>query len=113
MVSGIVPDSQRQKGVYDQADRFRETQLMLLMDELNTKMGRFTLRSAAMGDGSSGATSQQYLSKLYTTQWDELLEVYASWPGETKSQSRKQRRVKTTEEALCCELVGRPVYNKK
>ncbi|WPP48928.1 DUF4113 domain-containing protein [Catalinimonas niigatensis] len=77
MLSGIVPSEQRQTDLYDQAGRGKYSKVMAVMDEINQKLGRFTVRSAAIGDGSAGATVQKKLSKKYTTQWEDINVVNA------------------------------------
>ncbi|MEK6482017.1 Y-family DNA polymerase [Catalinimonas sp. 4WD22] len=95
MLSGIVPETQQQTGMYDQANRSRTRKVMQVMDEINSKLGKFTVRSAAMGDGSSGATVQKRLSKRYTTQWSDIIEVNAKGAKKPNTVAVKKARPKS------------------
>ncbi|MBV9389943.1 MAG: Y-family DNA polymerase [Chroococcidiopsidaceae cyanobacterium CP_BM_ER_R8_30] len=50
----------------------RPKHLMELLDELNERFGQETLKFAAMGLNKCWQTRAQYLSKRWTTRWDEL-----------------------------------------
>lgn len=78
MLTGIIPESEIQ------ADLFREQQydkkqqnLMDRVDDINTKYGKDTTHIAGTGIEQPWQMKQQFLSKRFTTQWDELMEVDA------------------------------------
>jgi DNA polymerase V len=49
---------------------------MTVMDKINNKYGRTTVTLAAAGLGQKKwHMRQEYLSRRYTTSWDELAEV--------------------------------------
>jgi len=75
MVGGLVPSYDCQQHLFDQVDRKKAIRAMQAMDEINEKMGRFKVRSAAMGFKAQGETRQQKLSPNYTSNWSEILEV--------------------------------------
>ena len=47
------------------------------MDELNARFGRNVVRPAAMGKAEHAKTSQQLLSPMYTTRWEDIITVKA------------------------------------
>jgi len=58
---------------YDR-DRSKESSLMTVMDEMNTRYGRHTLFTATEGVEKFKA-NQNFLSKRFTTSWDDIIEV--------------------------------------
>lgn len=77
MVTGIVPTSQVQAGLFDKIDRAKTGKVMSVMDELNARFGRNVVRPAAMGKAEHAKTSQQLLSPMYTTRWEDIITVKA------------------------------------
>lgn len=77
LVQGLVPSYRCQKHLFDEVNRTKHHKAMQAMDEINRKYGRFKLRSASMGFKNSGETIQGRLSQKYTSNWKEILEVYA------------------------------------
>lgn len=77
MAGGLVPAYDCQQHIFDEVDRKKAIRAMQAMDEINQKMGRFKVRSAAMGFEAQGETRQQKLSPNYTSNWAEILEVRA------------------------------------
>ncbi len=75
MAGGLVPAYDCQQHLFDEVDRKKAIRAMQAMDEINGKMGRFKVRSAAMGFSAQGETRQQKLSPNYTSNWAEILEV--------------------------------------
>jgi len=76
-VSGIMPESTHQQTLFETEDRHREKQsaVMHTMDEINRKMGRNTLKLAAMGFQKPGLTQRERLSPRYTTRWKDIIEI--------------------------------------
>lgn len=77
MISGIVPESQVQIGLFDTYRREMDTKAMKALDELNRRMGRDTVKIAVQGFGRDWQLRQERKSRCYTTRWQELLEVDA------------------------------------
>ncbi len=80
MFTGIVPNSEVQMDLFEPAlFTQRQFQLMECMDRINSKFGRNHAAFAATGLHKKGdhrnkwLMNQNYLSKRYTTRWDELL----------------------------------------
>lgn len=75
MLNDLIPEQNQQysmfaPAVYDDAARQR----MKLMDAINQRFGKETLRSARQPK-QRWQTYQQHLSPAYTTRWDELMRV--------------------------------------
>ncbi len=84
MLTGIVPDSETQMDLFDpELYTQKQYRLMESMDYLNSKFGRNFTAFAATGLHKQGdhrnkwLMNQNYLSKRYTTRWDELMTVKA------------------------------------
>lgn len=78
MLTGIIPESEIQADLFsDKAYSVKEHRLMDSLDELNAKFGKQTIRPASNGIEQPWQMKQQYLSKKYTTRWDELMKVRA------------------------------------
>jgi len=77
MVSAIVHQDRIQTDLFAQDERKREIdrKAMLVLDKLNKRMGRDTVRVAMQGYDRSWHLRQERKSRCYTTRWDELLEV--------------------------------------
>ena len=84
MLTGIIPHNEVQMDLFDPAMYTqRQFRLMECMDRINSKFGRNHTAFAATGLHKKGdhhnqwLMNQNYLSKRYTTRWDELLTVKA------------------------------------
>lgn len=77
LMGGLVPAYDCQQHLFDRVDRKKAIQAMQAMDEINEKLGRFKVRSAAMGFQKQGETRQKQLSPNYTSNWADILEVHA------------------------------------
>lgn len=76
-LTGLVCQSQRQQHLFDTSDPERQDRLMEVMDQLNRRYARHTVRSAAMGFTSSWKMQQNHLSRAYTTRWNGAAVVKA------------------------------------
>lgn len=76
MLTGIIPQKEIQCNLF-RIDSYSRKQhsLMESMDGINAKFGRRTISVAGSGIDQPWQMKQQYLSKRYTTNWDELMEV--------------------------------------
>ena len=84
MLTGIVPQSEVQMNLFDpEIYTQKQFRLMESMDKINSKYGRNHMAFAATGlhkkgtDKNKRLMNQNYLSKKYTTKWDELMVVSA------------------------------------
>ncbi len=85
MLTGIIPASEVQADLFN-SERYtvKQHQLMESLDKINAKFGRNHAAFAATGLHKEGdhrnkwLMNQNYLSKRYTTRWDELMVVKAS-----------------------------------
>jgi DNA polymerase V len=79
MLTGILPESKIQNDLFSGSSySVKEHRLMESLDEVNGKYGKETLRPASNGIEQPWRMKQQYLSKKYTTRWDELMRVRAT-----------------------------------
>ncbi|MBA4852096.1 Y-family DNA polymerase [Emticicia sp. BO119] len=78
MVSGIVPEDFVQTNLFFEIDLEvgkKNREIMRRMDEYNKKVGRDTIRMAAMGFGREWKLRQEYKSPRYTTVLGEILTI--------------------------------------
>lgn len=76
IVSSIVPANEVQGSLFDKTDRKKLNRADRAMDKINHFYGRNTLKLAAQGYSKKWKLNNRYLSKQYTTNWNELLEVH-------------------------------------
>ncbi|PJJ79125.1 Y-family DNA polymerase [Mucilaginibacter auburnensis] len=72
-VTGIIPAGEVQFNLYNSYEHSREQKLSGLIDELNSRYGRGTLRMAAEGFDKKWVMKQEFLSPQYTTNWRQLI----------------------------------------
>ena len=71
----IVDNDSYQLGLFDRPNNERKT-LMNLMDQINNREGKFTLKSMACGvDNSLWKMKQDFKSPRYTTSWNDLYKL--------------------------------------
>ena len=74
--TAIIPKGEVQADLFRQdGNSETEQKLMQCMDHLNDKFGRRTTHFAATGIRQPWQMKQQYLSRKYTTDWDQLMVV--------------------------------------
>ncbi len=71
--TGIIPENELQFNLFAGYEHSREQKLSGLIDDLNSRYGRGTLRLAAEGFERKWIMKQDYLSKQYTTNWADLV----------------------------------------
>jgi len=71
--TGIIPEGEVQFNLFNNHDSKRQQNLSELMDMLNDRYGRGTLRIAAEGFDKTWKMKQDYLSKQYTTNWQDII----------------------------------------
>ncbi len=77
IVEGLQDESQFQQNIFDKTDRKKQRNLLKVLDKLNTQFGRDKVKLAVQGDGKEWKLRQEKLSKRYTTNWNEIIEVKA------------------------------------
>lgn len=75
ILSGLVPAHHRQGDVFTNGPDERLVVLSRVMDRINHRHGRDTVRVAGAGYDLSWHHKQQWMSPRYTTRWPELLRV--------------------------------------
>lgn len=75
IVSGITPKDNIQLDLFDDVNRDKHNHSMLVMDKINEKYGRDTLRIASQGYSRKWRLRQEKLSPCYTTRWDEFITI--------------------------------------
>ena len=78
MLAEIVPASWRQRNLFTRNKS--DTSLMDALDRINRKWGGNTVRYAVSGFKKSWTFRRDHLSRAYTTKWDQLPIVKASFP---------------------------------
>lgn len=71
-VTGIVPADTVQANLFDSSKRGRDQDFLAIIDDLNARWGRETVKSAAVGRASQWHMRREMKSPAYTTRWDEL-----------------------------------------
>jgi DNA polymerase V len=78
LVTDLAPASPVQSSwLLDEARRARLDRLMRVVDEVNRKFGRDTLRFASVAEIHPWGSRAGYLSQRFTTRWREIVVVYA------------------------------------
>lgn len=76
VVSNLVSKSEQQLSIFDKRDRVKSEVLMDSIDMLNSKYGDRSLRIGAIGTKQKNwVMKQENRSKLYTTDWNDIIEV--------------------------------------
>ena len=75
-MTGLLPEGQVQGNLFEvSVDMERSSKLMKVLDNINAKFGRHTLKFASAGVKQPWLTKCSKRSPRYTTCWDELLKV--------------------------------------
>lgn len=77
MLSDIRPRSMAQASLFTPESHGRSGRLMAVMDAINCRWGRGTMRVAAEGVNKAWRMKRGNLSPRYTTEWSELPPVRA------------------------------------
>lgn len=77
ILGGIVPRDHVQLSLYDTVDREKHRKLMQVLDEVNMRSGKGTLRLGAEGNRRVWMAKQEHLSPCYTTDIKDILVVKA------------------------------------
>jgi len=75
ILHGIVPKSENQMNLFN-TDPYDNDKLSAVIDQINNRFGPRTVKSAACGINQTWKLRADYISKRFTTSWDELLTVF-------------------------------------
>jgi len=70
-----VPDDQVQTSLFQPVDYRPQDQVMKVMDSLNSRYGRNTVKLAGEGINPRWKLRQERLSPCFTTRWTDLIVV--------------------------------------
>ncbi|UHG93250.1 Y-family DNA polymerase [Spirosoma oryzicola] len=73
ILSDLVPADYRQKGVFVEGPNEQLIKLAGVVDKLNYRYGKSTIRLASQMKDPEWVMKQEWLSKRYTTRWDDIL----------------------------------------
>lgn len=71
----IIPEEYALRDFFDEKDRDKQQRLNQTLDEINKKNGRDTVKLAVQGNGYSKNIRQEHLSKRYTTNLNDIIEI--------------------------------------
>ena len=75
IVMDIVPRNSVQQNLFDERDRIKHEKVLEVLDGVHKKYGTRVLKVAAQGTGKKWALKSEYLSKQYTTNPDDFIEI--------------------------------------
>ncbi|MVM42094.1 DUF4113 domain-containing protein [Spirosoma sp. HMF3257] len=73
MLSGFVPHDHQQPTIFNNVSDPRLRAVSQTVDKLNAKYGRDKIRFACQGFSEHWKPRSKFLSKRYTTRWNEIL----------------------------------------
>ncbi len=77
LLSGLIPANERQLSLFDTGETKEREQLQLVMDSVNKRFGKETIKPGVLGvQGKPWKLKQEHRSGRYTTCWDEIIEVH-------------------------------------
>lgn len=71
----LLPEEHVQRDLFDPVDREKRNRLLKVLDEIALKNGREAVRIAVQGKGYQPNIKQEYLSRRYTTNLNEIIEI--------------------------------------
>ena len=71
--TGIIPEGEVQNNLFNEYDNSRKQEISKLLDQINDRYGRGTLRLGVEGFDKTWKMKQDYLSRQYTTNWAEII----------------------------------------
>ncbi len=75
IVLNVIPETEVQINMFDNADRTKDKTLSKVMDKVNNLMGKDTIRMAVQRFDRRYKLRAEHLSKKYTTNIHEILKV--------------------------------------
>lgn len=80
IASDIIPENQITSDLFDPIDRTKQRKLIAVTDQLNKKNGHNSIQLAALGTNKKWSLKNEFASKRFTTNWEELITVtIPSW----------------------------------
>ena len=76
IVMDLEPQNSVQQNLFDERDRIKHEKVLEVLDKVHKKYGTRILKVAAQGTGKKWALKSEYLSKQYTTNPDDFIEIY-------------------------------------
>lgn len=76
IVMDIEPQNSVQLNLFDERDRLKHEKVLEVLDRVHKKYGTRILKVAAQGTGKKWALKSEYLSKQYTTNPNDFIEIY-------------------------------------
>lgn len=76
MLMDFCQENAIQGNLFDRVDRVKQKSLMNVLDNVNDRYGRNTLKFAVMGDGQAWKIKQERLSPCYTTRMSDFPKVF-------------------------------------
>ncbi len=74
VATGLIPESEVQLNLFTQV-RPKYSRLSSAVDRINASFGRGTLRMASEGSDTSWKMKQNFLTRHYTTRWEDIVTV--------------------------------------
>lgn len=71
----LLPEEYAQRDLFDPIDREKRSRLLSALDEIADKNGREAIKVAIQGNGYKQNIKQEHLSKRYTTNLKEIIEI--------------------------------------
>ncbi len=79
VVSGLIPEGQSMPSLFDSlSEGNKESSIYMLVDKLNTRFGRGTVRPGIVHSQKSWASNSKLKSGEYTTKWTDIARVKAT-----------------------------------
>ncbi len=75
IVADLVKESSVQLNIFDERDRGKRQKLLNVMDVITQKYGPRLLKIATQGEGRKWKLKNEHISKRYTTNMDDLIEI--------------------------------------
>lgn len=76
MLCELMPEKDVQTNLFKEKEKEKKRKLMKAIDKINIQYGKDTVRLGSEGFEHKWAMRRSYLSKRFTTQWKEILEVH-------------------------------------
>lgn len=71
----LIPDNILQADLFDPFDRKKQKRLATAVDQIAKKNGKESIKIALQGEGYKANIRQEHLSKRYTTNWNDFIEI--------------------------------------
>lgn len=76
IVADLVPANQVQQNLFDECDRGKHERILEVLDSVHRKYGTRVLKVAAQGNSKKWTLKSEYISKQYTTNPDDFIEIH-------------------------------------